>query len=467
MRFGSYTGLLIVGLLVLSFSAGAAPTETTFMAERLGKIRIYAPEGPPTSVVLLISGSEGWDEDALRIARELRGWGALVAGVNSTDYLAAQQTRGGTCTDASADLADLGRVVQQRAGITSLQIPLLVGYGSGATLAYVTAVQAPPGTFAGIISLGFCATLPSMRPWCPGAGLETTPATNPGSIRFQPAPGLRLPWLVLHGEFDESCSVATTQTFSGRIASAKFVLVPQGGHGRYTEGNWLVLFRDAYLKLVTASTEPPIKATDVSDLPLVEVPAHTVGGKQLAVLLTGDGGWAGLDRELSSQLSAAGMPVVALSTLRYFWAEQKPEVAARDLDRIIRHYLRVWHKQQVVLIGYSFGANVLPFMVSRLPLTTRNRITSLNLLAPSTHTGFEIHVADWVPGSTPAGQPIQPEFKRLGGLHTLCLFGAMEQDSLCPNLPVRSVRAIRLPGDHHFDGDYPRLAREIIAFAGR
>ena len=60
----------------------------------------------------------------------------------------------------------------------------------------------------------------------------------------------------------------------------------------------------------------------------------------------------------------------------------------------------------MILIGYSFGADVLPFIVNRLPDDLRKRIASVNLLGLSTEATFEIHVADWIPGNVSKGQPI-------------------------------------------------------------
>jgi type IV secretory pathway VirJ component len=46
------------------------------------------------------------------------------------------------------------------------------------------------------------------------------------------------------------------------------------------------------------------------------------------VLLTGDGGWAGLDQELAERLAARGVPVVGFNSLKYFRTERTPEEAA-------------------------------------------------------------------------------------------------------------------------------------------
>lgn len=464
------TALFLLSLLVAMPGFPATPTRSPaaneFKAGRLGTVTVYAPEGPPTSVVLFISGDGGWNKGVVEMAQQLRGWGALVGGVDIRHYLAALRSAGDSCAYPAADFEQLGHALQKRAGLRNYQTPILIGYSSGATLAYAIAAQAPPGTFAAAISLGFCPQLPVGRPWCRGAGLAVTPTADHAGVTFHPAPGLKTPWVVLHGERDQVCSVEATRAFAADTPSAKFVPLPRVGHGYAVMDNWLPQFRDAYLKLVTASTELPVSSAAVSDLPLVEVRATTRPSPRMAILLTGDGGWAGLDREVSSQLSAAGIDVVALSTLRYFWKEQEPEDAARDLARIMRHYLAAWHKDQVLLIGYSFGANVLPFLVSRLPPELRTHVASLSLLAPAIEASFEIHVADWIPGSTPRGRPLKPELARLGDIRTLCLYGDGGQESPCPDLPATAGKSVRLPGDHHFNDDYVTLTREILAFAG-
>ncbi len=84
-------------------------------------------------------------------------------------------------------------------------------------------------------------------------------------------------------------------------------------------------------------------------------------------MISGDGGWAGLDRSIAKSFAARGIPVVGIDSLRYFWSEKTPDGTARDLAAIIQQYQQRWHRNAVYLLGYSFGADVLPFIVNRLP----------------------------------------------------------------------------------------------------
>ena len=463
--------LLMIALLALTplmfgVHGPDEATVTTFESATFGDVTVYARGLVPDSVVLLVSGEEGWNATVDDMAKQLQSWGALIAGIDGRRYLVSLRSHRDGCANPAADLDELSQALQQRAGVSPKQMPVLIGYGTGATLVYAAAAQASPGTFAATTSMGFCAELPVDVPLCKGAGLDVAATPGQSGITLAPRADLPMPWLLLHGTDDTVCSIAAARAFSGAISSAKVVTMPNVGHRFGDENEWLDQFRDAYLKLATATTEAKALPADVGDLPLVEIPATGGDSRRMAVLLTGDGGWAGLDRGLSDRLAASGIPVVALSTLRYFWSEQKPADVAHDLERIIGHYLAAWRKDQVVLIGYSFGANVLPFVVAELSPHYRSRIVTLNLLGLAQHTSFVIHVADWIPGSEPEGAPVAPEFDKLKGIKTLCIYGSDETDSLCPLLSPSTVQTVKMPGDHHFDDDAPTLVRHIVDFVG-
>ena len=199
---------------------------------------------------------------------------------------------------------------------------------------------------------------------------------------------------------------------------------------------------------------------------MVEVPAAagTTSGDRFALLLSGDGGWAGLDEEVATALSARGIPVVGLDSLRYFWTARTPEGVAADADRIIRYYLAKLGKSKVLLIGYSQGADVLPFAVNRLPPATRERVALAVLLGMSEHALFEFHLSSWVSDDA-TGPATLPEVNRIAGTPLLCVYGADEDDSLCPRLDSRRFKVVQVKGGHHFNGDYTGLARVILAAA--
>jgi type IV secretory pathway VirJ component len=214
------------------------------------------------------------------------------------------------------------------------------------------------------------------------------------------------------------------------------------------------------------SRQAPAGTLDVADLPLIEVPACGAG-RLLAVLVTGDGGWAGGDRGLSSALAARGVSVVALDAPRYLAGPRTPDATARDLDRILRHYLAAWGRDRAVVIGYSRGADLAPFMVSGLPHDLRRRIAVVALLGPSEWAGFRFHVIDLAANIHRAGDLSVPqEVERLRGTPVLCIYGRGDRDAICPALDPVLARPIVRDGGHTVDrGEGPALADTILRAA--
>jgi type IV secretory pathway VirJ component len=197
-------------------------------------------------------------------------------------------------------------------------------------------------------------------------------------------------------------------------------------------------------------------------LPLVEVPATHGTSDTLVVFVSGDGGWAGIDREISKVLGTEGMPVVGLNALQYFWTKRTPETASHDLATIIDRYLDKWHKSRVLLVGYSRGADVLPAMVSRLPADMQAKVRMIALLGPSQKVEFEFHVADWMRNAS-GGILVKPEVDKLPSQRILCLYGEDDRDALCRDLTGRpQIEVVALKGAHHFDGGYEKLGQIII-----
>jgi type IV secretory pathway VirJ component len=199
----------------------------------------------------------------------------------------------------------------------------------------------------------------------------------------------------------------------------------------------------------TAETAPPTDPPGIEGLPVVEIPATGPSGSLLAVILSGDGGWAAGDKQMAAALSEKGIPVVGFDSPSYLAVQRTPDGAAGDLGRLLEHYLSAWHKQRVLLIGYSHGADLAPFMVSRLSRELRNRISLLALLGLEDHASFQFHLADIVTEFRHEGDlPVLPEMEKLRGMAILCVRGSNESKSLCPLLDPSLARVETHAGGH-------------------
>jgi len=216
-----------------------------------------------------------------------------------------------------------------------------------------------------------------------------------------------------------------------------------------------------FVCMVAAVAAPlSLVAAEAKPLPLIEVAAKTITPRKLfAVMISGDWGWAKIDKSISERLAVEGIPVVGLNALDYFWTKRDPDTLARDMAAVIEKYSARWNAPDVVLIGYSRGADVLPFAVSRFSEPVRKRVALVALLSPSKSATFEFKVADWFKDRN--GVPTRPEIDKLRGTKTICVYGTDDRETVCTSVDAHIARPIALSGSHHFDRDYDALAKII------
>jgi type IV secretory pathway VirJ component len=388
----------------------------------------------------------------------------MVAVIDVGKFDAALGADGADCVFPDGDLENLSHFLQAYYRLPIYRPPLLVGYGAGANLAYAVLAQAPAQTFAGAITMGFCPETSLRKPLCKGGALQSAHTANQ-ALRYLPAPQLDDPWVTLQGVHADRCGgVDSIREFTAHMPGAAVVALPEGD--LESSSRWLPPLLAAFDTLAqrTARDMAPRAPVALGNLPVIEVAARMGAPPTdlLAIILSGDGGWAGLDKEVAQALAEHGIPVAGLDSLRYFWSARSPQGLAGDLDRMIRYYIAHFGKQRVLLIGYSQGADVLPFAVNRLAASARAHIALGVLMGMSEHAVFEFHVSNWISNDN-SGPATMPEVNRIAGIPILCIYGEGDNDSLCPKLDAAKVRIVKLPGGHHFNGDYAGLAREILA----
>jgi type IV secretory pathway VirJ component len=192
-------------------------------------------------------------------------------------------------------------------------------------------------------------------------------------------------------------------------------------------------------------------------------------GDTLAFFMTGDGGWSCIERKISRELNGDGISVVGFNSLRYFWTARTPQITAADVERILKASLARWTSKRILMIGYSRGADVVPFVLNRLPPELRQRIVLVALLGVEPTIDFDLHLWDSIWGKAgPADVAVLPEARRLDPTKVICVAGTEDPNTLCPQLATLGIEMLRFPGGHHFGGHYREIARSIlIALAAR
>lgn len=442
----------------------------------MGRVAVVRPSGTPTSVAIFLSGDGGWNKGVVGMADVLAGSGTLVLGVNTPAYIkAADQVADEKCHSVAVDLQMLSQYAQRRFGFGQYIEPVLVGYSSGAALAYAALAESP-ASFRGALGLGFTPDLYNRKPYCRNVGLQSRPASEPGDGHvFEPTARLGKPWIVLQGLLDEVAIPATTRSFVRQVQDATLVELPKVGHGFSVYRNWGPQYEEAFRRLAgpvpaaaPAVTAGPAGAPrpGLEDLPLTRVtdPRAPITDS-FAIFLSGDGGWADFDQSLAHSFAARGVPVVGWSTLAYFWSKKTPEQAAGDLSRVIDHFSREWGRPRVALVGYSYGADTLPFMVDGLPDRQKAEVGVVALLSPGHGAHFRFSPLDWF-NARKSGLPTIPAILKLDRAKVMCIYGVEDRRSVCPALPAGAVTEIRLAGGHHLGGDYGGITTEVLGRLG-
>lgn len=448
---------MMVLLVVLTACQHANPP---FAKGRFDRVWLDFPAGDVRQVVLWLMPGYSRTGTDRGMARALADEGALVISVSTPALLARMAEEDGDCILPAGDLENLAHGVQAQVGLERYLPPWVAGRGSGAALTYAVLAQAPLDSFVGGLSLDFVPTLALSLPLCPGRALTASfdPRRSLGTL--QPPAGVLAPWAVV--EAREAPTI--TRHFLDQVPAALRVPLEPGSSAHRADAGATLALGAAYRAVAARLPEQPaVSRLQAGKLPLIEIPAQGATDAPVwVVLLSGDGGWAGLDRSLSKALAARGVPVVGLDSLRYFWQSRTPEGLAADLQRIVSGYGTRWQRSRVILIGYSQGANVLPFAFNRLPREVQARVERLVLLGPGEQAAFTFRVSQWWHASGDADLSVLPEVRLLPAARTLCVYGKDEAaESLCPRLRGL-LPVIELPGGHHFDGDMAGIAQRIL-----
>jgi type IV secretory pathway VirJ component len=195
-------------------------------------------------------------------------------------------------------------------------------------------------------------------------------------------------------------------------------------------------------------------------IPVVEVPTAQTSDT-VTLFLSGDGGWRDLDKDVAGEMAKLGYPTVGIDTLRYYWEHKAPEQTATDLADLMAHYRQKWGTKRFILMGYSFGADVLPAIYNRLDPADQNRVDGIVLLAFARSGSFEIAVEGWL-GAAGKEAATGPEMAKLPAEKVLCVYGVEEKDETGCTEATAPGEKLQLPGGHHFDENYPALAKRLI-----
>ncbi len=196
------------------------------------------------------------------------------------------------------------------------------------------------------------------------------------------------------------------------------------------------------------------------NLPVKEWAAST-HDKPVIFYISGDGGFNKFSTALCQSLNKKGYDVYALNARSYFDDKKTPGQTTNDVKNYLSKKLAGRKNKQVVLIGYSFGADVLPFILTRLPKDMLDVPVSF-IMGSSGSTDFEIHWSDIFGGNTKRDMDVVSEINKLSDENIVIINGSDEHELAVNKISLKKYTHEVLPGGHHFDGDTDEIANVIL-----
>jgi type IV secretory pathway VirJ component len=180
----------------------------------------------------------------------------------------------------------------------------------------------------------------------------------------------------------------------------------------------------------------------------------------LIFVISGDAGFSTFMQKLSEQIYKDGYDIYTLNTKKYFWQKKTAEQSAKDFSSYLENILKTRKNQQIVMIGYSFGADALPFIVNKMPKELDKQIIKNILIDPSSTGSLEIKLENYIAENTDGEQLTIPEVNKMKLPINIIL-----SDFGYENYPFAEIKIkkniFHLPGNHRFRNDYVKIAQTI------
>jgi type IV secretory pathway VirJ component len=167
--------------------------------------------------------------------------------------------------------------------------------------------------------------------------------------------------------------------------------------------------------------------------------------------ITGDGGMVRFDEAMAKEYDANGFSFIALNSLKYFFEAKSPVKLAGDVIPLIKSNFEAWKKKDLILVGFSFGAEIIPFLYERLPVELQNKVKLVVLLTPAKTSDFHIHIRDMI-GLDKKHETynVAEETAKIKSSKILAVYGDEEKNISLKNNIQPNLKILYIKGEHGF-----------------
>lgn len=245
---------------------------------------------------------------------------------------------------------------------------------------------------------------------------------------------------------------ATRPGWSARAATAAMMLCCLGAVSAFGGSAWAT----------EAAPAPSEVATLLPDGVLQSLP-HARASAPMAdlphvLILSGDGGWGEVERNLAEDFLNKGMAVTGVDSRKTFDRR-------RDLAEVVAFIEGlVSREQRLVIVGYSFGADLLPVIWPHLSQALKRKTLRVAMIAPTHEGSLSIDPTGRYDGQQIEIFPLKDTIGHAPHRRLVCIYGAEEKQSgysSCPNPGFDPARRIELPGGHNVKRSTAQIAAAI------
>jgi type IV secretory pathway VirJ component len=207
-----------------------------------------------------------------------------------------------------------------------------------------------------------------------------------------------------------------------------------------------------FILLISCDSKNDFKITEWND--------HS--DKPIIFYISGDSGFNTFSKNFGKNLHAFGYDVFALNTESYFWNKKTPEQTSADIEKYINQQLTGRQNQKVILIGFSFGADVTPFVYNRFSDSLKNNIEKVFIIGPSKSNDFKIHLGEYFGQEIKGSLQVIPEINQMKNVPVMVILSDFE----FAHFPYKDIKLANykmkyIAGDHHYGGNTKMLASFI------
>jgi type IV secretory pathway VirJ component len=201
------------------------------------------------------------------------------------------------------------------------------------------------------------------------------------------------------------------------------------------------------------------QADSLTDLPLLRFEAKVSRKNFFVIFIPGDGGWRDVIKTISKDLAKKGINVVGINSIPYFSKEKTAAQVAKDIQRIIVNFSQVWKTDSVIIGGYSFGAEIMPFVYNELDSQFKQKVKKILLIGPTEFADFKVNPVYYY--NSKYSKLVLPELLKIEPFKTLTICDKSKESIYSQLKKFNNYPIISVPYGHQFTGHFKDISKII------